>query len=110
MLDAQGVLRVSSGPLAAPNVNFADREYFKKLSERDIGTYIGQRVHSRITDGDRINMARRRTTVDGKFDGILIVNVRPDTAFLDVWAHEPRGTVTSLVREDSSFLARYPKP
>jgi two-component system NtrC family sensor kinase len=110
LLDAKGFIRVGTMPLPNPAPNFADRGYFIALRDHDRGTYIGERVHSRLERSDELNIVQRRTTADGTFDGVLAVGVRPATAFLDFWGKGPKGTNTALIRADGGVLARFPKP
>jgi len=95
----------------SPPPNFADRDYFNRLRERDEAAIVGERVHSRVLEGDVLNIARRRSTADGVFDGVLQINVRPEQAFLSFWrSAAPPGTVEALVRTDGLYLARLPHP
>jgi signal transduction histidine kinase len=110
MLDAAGFIRVSSFQMPSPPPNFADRNFFIQIRDNHRADYISERVHSRIELGDKINFVRRRTTFDGRFDGVLLVNAKPSTAFDEFWHKGPPGSATGLIREDGRFLARYPDP
>ena len=111
LIDADGTIRVSTFFAPTPRPEIRNRDYFKILSARDDGIVIGERVASRLANGDVLNIARRIGTEDGSFRGILVLSTRPSQAFLDFWEKAiPPGAIAALLRGDGMFLARLPRP
>jgi two-component system NtrC family sensor kinase len=92
-----------------PNLNNADRDYFRAQVDRDAGTYIGDIIKARIGDHTFFVVSRRRPDRDGQFNGVVAVTV-PPTALRDFYARIGEGTALSagLIRADGTFLARHP--
>jgi signal transduction histidine kinase len=110
ILDAQGYVRVGTSRMPTPAPNYADRGYFIELRAHFAGRMSFERVHFRLNASDKINIARRRSSPDGTFDGVLAVNISPAVAFLDFWRSGPPDTFTALNRDDGRYLVRFPKP
>ncbi len=111
LLDSSGAIRISTFSVPNPPPNFSDRDYFVHLQANDDGMVVGERVHSRVEEGDVLNFARRLSTPDKSFKGVALVNVRPAEAFLNFWgATVPPDTTVVLARTDGRFLARFPHP
>ena len=109
LADSSGRIRNGSEPLPPSPVSIADRDYFKTLRERDVGTAVGHLVEGRIIPGWNFNTARRRQGSGNDFDGVVIVTVYANY-FSDFWnqsSPQPE-TVVALVRNDGQFLARAP--
>ena len=108
--DARGL--ASSDFFPAPASSFVpDRDYFVALKERDTGIFIGQPVPGRSQSGLFFNIAQRRSSADGSFDGLIVTSIRPEyfAAFYRALITSPQDS-TSLVREDGVILARGPDP
>lgn len=110
LADSSGKIRNASQPLPESPVSVADRDYFKTLRERDVGTAIGDLVQARVMKGWNFNTARRRVSSGAAFDGIVIVTLF-ESYFSDFWKRGVSGadTVVALMRRDGKFLARTPR-
>ena len=110
VFDASGHSLVNSLEYPAPYQQFADRDYFKAHTERDIGTYVGQVLRPRPPYGGApfFGVSARRVSPDGSFTGVIQASVLPEY-FEGFYAKIGRtGSYYSLVREDGLLLARYP--
>lgn len=113
LIDPQGRGRASSRFFPAPDTSrVADRDYFQALSERDSGTYLGEpRPGRTVANRVFLNVARRRSSGGGAFDGVIVASLDP-TYFAEAFkslALGP-GDSISLIREDGTALARGPEP
>jgi signal transduction histidine kinase len=108
LIDPAGIVRNSSAVFPLPPISVADRDYFIALLERDTGIYIGRVVRGRVLVEDIFNVAQRRVSASGKFDGVVVVSASP-TYFTDFWktiAHQSGSSI--LIRKDGAVLAREP--
>ena len=109
LADASGVVRNASKPLPSSPVRVDDRDYFRALREADVGVFIGQIVTGHVTKILDFNVALRRKSKTGDFDGVLIITVTPEY-FSQFWnkvaGHSDFGA--ALVRSDGMILARAP--
>jgi two-component system NtrC family sensor kinase len=94
-----------------PDANFADRDYFKAQADQDAGTYVSdvRTPNLSIVGSDFFDLSRRLVGRDGNFKGVIAVAVRP-AYFEDFYGliGQTPGSLFALVREDGSYLARYP--
>jgi two-component system NtrC family sensor kinase len=94
-----------------PDVNFADRDYFKAQADKDAGTYVSDvRTPNLASVGrDFFDLSRRLQSPNKSFKGVIAVAVRPKY-FEDFYTliGQTRGSFYSLVRDDGAILARYP--
>ncbi|MBV8652600.1 MAG: hybrid sensor histidine kinase/response regulator [Alphaproteobacteria bacterium] len=109
LVDPSGDIRAASRTLPASPVSVADRTYFKTLRERDIGTFISQVGEGRVLGGFNFNVARRRSSATGTFDGVVAVSVTP-SYFTDFWrkTKPSADSVVELLQSDGAILARDP--
>ena len=106
--DADGRVRAGSQPWD-PTVSIAEREWFQAQRERDAGTFISGVFEGKATRVSSFAVSRRRTTPDGRFDGIIHVALSPDYFRHFFQEAAPRApSVAALVREDGEILARSP--
>jgi signal transduction histidine kinase/ActR/RegA family two-component response regulator len=107
MLDGTGRTFVSSRRFPMPVIDSTDREYFRALKADD-ALHISAPATGRLS-GDRFfTIARRRTSADGGFDGVIAVSVNPEY-FEKFFASLVNPTeAASLVRSDGALLARHP--
>jgi hypothetical protein len=76
LVDPQGRRWASSRRFPMPEVDGSDRDYFQALRSRD-ALYISQTTTGRL-QGDRFfAVARRRSSPNGQFDGVIGVSVDP---------------------------------
>ncbi len=113
IVGADGWLRVST--LGSPPVQQDQSllDYFKVLSASDSGTYIGQVMTAPGRARPSFNVARRRRTENGVFDGIIVASVPPsyfDSFYSRIVGAAAQGTAMSLIRSDGTLLVRYPAP
>jgi two-component sensor histidine kinase len=80
IVDRRGVPFALSDRFPAPETPLADRPWFRAHSEEGSKTHIGSALFSRIT-GEMLFTFSRRLDVDGRFDGVVQVAMRP--AFLE---------------------------
>src|SRR5208337_1755294 len=94
-------------------VNFSDRDYFRAQRERDAGTYVSDMRSPRLPgiSTDFFDLSRRLESLDGSFNGVIAVAVRPGY-FEDFYGliGQASGSFFALVRGDGAYLARYPVP
>jgi diguanylate cyclase (GGDEF)-like protein len=109
-IDAHGNLVNFSRFWPIPPVNVADRDYFTALSAAGSpGIFIGEPVPNRGSGAWTITIARKVTSADGNFLGLLLGAIRLDyfeLLYRGV-AHRP-GSSFALLRRDGILLARYP--
>lgn len=113
IMDGDGHPLVSSNFAPVPQgLKFSDREYFKVHEKADDhGTYVSRVMHPRMRGIGSyfFAMTQRRPSPDKKFNGIVSIAVLPgyfETFYGRMDMNE--GSYFALVREDGSFLARYP--
>lgn len=109
LLDRDGRIRMTSLGGTPANLDRADRDYFLVHREQAIGTYISTPFTSDILSERLIALSKRRSTSDGRFDGVIVVVV-PVTYFTQFWERfaPTIGHVIPLVRADGHVIARYP--
>jgi PAS domain S-box-containing protein len=111
LADAAGIIRNASEQLPAAPVNVADRDYFRALcgaAANDL--FIGQIISGRVMKGLSFNIAHRRVSRTGMFDGVIIVTVFPEY-FSSFWNKATHGEniASALIRSDGMILARAPR-
>jgi two-component system, NtrC family, sensor kinase len=106
LLDATGLVRMTSAEYPAPPTTVADVEVFQDQWDGAGGSFVGVRD---TTAGRFITLNRRRSTVDGSFDGTIHV-AAPLSVFTDFWSQftPTVAHVVPLVRADGLVIARYP--
>jgi two-component system NtrC family sensor kinase len=110
LVDPEGTVRNSSPAFPMPPVEVADRDYYRALRAGDAGTFIGQMVRGRLITELNFNVARRRETSTGGFDGLVVVSAY-QKHLADFWhrVSSRPDSVTALVRGDGMVLARQPE-
>lgn len=106
--DANGHVRAGSQPWD-PNVLIDEREWFQAQRGRDAGTYISAAFQGKATGKSSFAISRRRSTLDGHFDGIIHIALSPEyfSRFFQE-AAPPGPHAAALTRVDGSILARSP--
>jgi len=111
VFDAQGHTLVNSLVYPAPQIIFADRDYFQAHVASDIGTFIGAVLSPRTPyqGPSFFGVSRRRSSADGGFAGVVQASVLPEY-FESFYARIGReaGSYFSLRLGDGSTLARFP--
>ena len=111
VFDANGHALVNSLVVPAPEIDFADRNYFKAHISRDVGIYIGDTLKPRppYQGAAFFGVSRRRSNEDGSFAGVIQASVLPEY-FENFYARigsEP-GSFFALGLTDGTVLARFP--
>jgi signal transduction histidine kinase/ActR/RegA family two-component response regulator len=109
LLDSGGRTSATSRAFPAPAVNGADREYFQSQLKADV-LHVSQPAKSRIAEDRFFAVSRRRSSADGKFDGLIAVSVNPayfEAFYADLLA-TPRDAA-GLARMDGAILVRHPR-
>ncbi len=111
VIDEKGNALVSSAlyPLPAES-SYADRDYFYALREQDRGIYIGEIFKPRVRVAEPVfSVSRRLHPQKSGFSGVTEASISP-RIFQDFFTQLSPGPESyyALVREDGSFLARYP--
>jgi two-component system, NtrC family, sensor kinase len=109
LVDRWGMVRCSSAIFPVPTIDLADQDYFVGLRERDVGLFVGQPVHGRVFTADVFNVAQRRSSDSGQFDGIIVVSALP-SYFVNFWkaVSGTDGATEFLARRDGTLLAHNP--
>lgn len=94
-----------------PDLNNADRDYFRAQLDADRGTYFSGNVRARLGNQSFFVASLRRQTTDGAFDGVLAVTI-PPAPLNAFYSKLDRNTSLSigLFRSDGVPLARWPEP
>jgi two-component system NtrC family sensor kinase len=109
--DVQGFATANSSSLPAPrDRNFANEDYFQVHLAKDAGTYFGG-LHSSFSGNPPYFTISRRIEKDGAFAGVLEISMIPGDfyTFYDRLAYT-EGLQFALIRDDGTFLVRYPVP
>jgi two-component system, NtrC family, sensor kinase len=127
IFDAHGRALANSLEFPAPNIDFADRDYFKALvtdgvtdqtpdrvtghAAGDGELFIGQVVAPRppYPGAPFFSVSRRRRHDDGSFAGVIQASVLPQY-FANFYQRlgRDKGSFFALVRADGAVLARFP--
>jgi diguanylate cyclase (GGDEF)-like protein/PAS domain S-box-containing protein len=112
MIDREGKLINFSRFWPIPQVNVADRDYFKALrADPQLTSFISEPAVNRGTGTWTIYLARKFTGRDGEFLGLVLGAISLDyiEAF---YANVARGPDDQIVlrRGDGTLLAQYPRP
>ncbi len=112
LADRDGRIRMSERhfPSKGPPRFVGDRDYFiaAKNGTSD-SIYVGRLVPGRSSSRLAFRVARRRSSADGSFDGIIVVGLTPKyfEEFFGKIIMEPAGAIT-ISRADGMILARNP--
>jgi diguanylate cyclase (GGDEF)-like protein len=108
--DADGTLINSSVVPVVPQVNIADRDYYKALkSSADVNDCEIEMVRSRFSGGWRTVVARRVTGLHGEFLGVVSRAISPEK-FEEFFSKVAlgAGSAISMNHHDGTLIARYP--
>ena len=111
MIDSDAKLINFSRYWPIPAVNVSDRDYFKALrDDASRKTFISRPVQNRGTGTWNIYVARRVNGTAGEFSGLILAAMSLDY-FEDFYKSTSlgEGSAESLLRDDGTLLARYPK-
>ncbi len=103
----QGVTVVGSRMFPSPMPDITHREHFITLRDGDPGIVISRAFQESVTKQTVFAIARRRTTADGRFDGLVAVSVRADLLLRLYREVAPKlNHSVGLIRKDGVFLVR----
>jgi signal transduction histidine kinase/DNA-binding NarL/FixJ family response regulator/HPt (histidine-containing phosphotransfer) domain-containing protein len=111
MINADGKLLNFSRYWPIPDVNVSDRDYYRALRDSKTElTFVGQPVQNRGTGTWNIYIARRVNALKGEFAGLVLAAMSLQY-FEDFYQSVSlgEGSAESLLREDGTLLARYPR-
>lgn len=91
-------------------LNVADRDFFVFHRDGGRGLFVSAPSIGRVTNEPFFDTSRRRPDVDGRFNGIVHVSLRPEyfTRLYADLAQAELGLAVSLLRRDGLLLARWP--
>jgi two-component system NtrC family sensor kinase len=80
VFDAQGRAVVNSLIYPAPDISFADRDYFQAHIASDVGTFISAVLTPRTPyqGASFFGVSRRRSSADGAFAGVIQASLLPE--------------------------------
>lgn len=109
IIDADGYLAYSNLAPATNRVFLGEREHFRVHKDRDVDQlFISRPVKGKVSGKWSIQFTRRIMR-DGRFAGVLVISVSPDTfgAFREKLGLGS-GAIVTMVRETGDILARSP--
>lgn len=108
LLDPRGQAFISSRRFPMPRIDASDRDYFHALRQRE-ELYVSRPARGGLNNDPFFTIARRRSSADAKFDGLIAVSVNP--AYFESFYATLRATsqdTIGLVRADGTVLVRNP--
>lgn len=110
-IDARGKIVESLDGRDYPNVNLADRDYFRAQERsRSVGMYISDPFRSRVNEGQyAIGLSRRVNDYDGAFGGVVLLTLRL-AYFQQLFSRIDVGSrgAVFIMLDDGMLLARKP--
>ncbi|MDZ5646428.1 sensor histidine kinase [Nitrospirillum sp. BR 11828] len=109
VVDPTGIVRVNTMQWPTPALDVSDREYFRAQLKPGAGIYIGQQLRGRLSGQPFLPISQRMQTLDGRFNGVAQLSLRPDyfiSFYRSLFAGEPKTML--LIREDGALLLREP--
>jgi two-component system, sensor histidine kinase PdtaS len=107
LIDGEGLLRASSGGMAAGSANFADEPWFVGLREGAEDVTVGRRRDGGWGE-DLFTINFRRGIRDAPFNGLIQIAVSPRYFEKFYASTYPNQGVIALVHSDGGLLMRYP--
>jgi PAS domain S-box-containing protein len=111
LISDQGKLINLSRTWPAPEIDVTDRDYYRALkNDASLKSFVGEPVRNRGTGNWTIYLARRLSSPDGHFMGILLgaVAIKSYEEYFQSIALQD-GSAVALLRDDGLLLARYPQ-
>ncbi|QBQ99400.1 sensor domain-containing diguanylate cyclase [Paraburkholderia pallida] len=110
-VDAHGQIVESADGRDYPNINLADRDYFRaQQRSRSVGMYISDPFRSRVNEGQyAIGLSRRVNDYDGAFGGVVLLTLRL-AYFQQLFDRIDAGRhgAVFIMLDDGTLLARKP--
>src|SRR2546429_573328 len=76
-LAPDGTMATSSRVFPVPPIDLSDRDYFIALRDGYQGAFISKVYRGRATGTDQFDFARRRSSSDGTFNGVIDISDSP---------------------------------
>ncbi len=109
VFDANGRFLNSSERWPVPSLDLSDRKFFRSLKSQANGApVLIQLVDSRVAKGSAIVIARRITSANGDFLGMVTRNISPERFEMFFSTILLPDSALALLHRDGSLLARYP--
>lgn len=109
IFDADGHFLNSSERWPVPDVTLSDRSFFKTFKlEANSPPVLIQRVDSRLSKGSTIVVARKVSSSDGLFLGMVTRSISPEKFEAFFSAILLPDSALAMLHQDGSLLARYP--
>ncbi len=107
LADAAGIVRASSSRFPVDRaISAADRDYFIEAKRESTGVHIGETVKGKLAGRVAFHVARRRSSADNSFDGVIVVALSPryiEQFYADIGG-APSDSIC-LMRTDGAVLA-----
>jgi two-component system NtrC family sensor kinase len=105
-----GTMATSSRVFPVPPIDLSDRDYFTALRDGYLGAFISKIYRGRSTGIDQFNFARRRSSTNGTFNGVIDISDSP--RYFEEAFGETGNDAASVVlaRADGEELAYHPTP
>ena len=111
VVDRHGFGSFTTRAFPSPVVDFSDRDYYFEQRRANQGLYVGQSYVGKISSDQIFNFSIRRTSEDGRFDGVIGVS-----AYVHYFEKYYRsigvlddGFAIALVKDDGNILVRSPR-
>ena len=109
LVDQHGDLVLTSRNFPAPRTNMTDREHFQVQIQADAGPFLSRLLSSQTTGRPAIYMSRRINDEGGRFRGMAVAVINPDSFYSFYAALRPELPITvDVFRSDLAILLRYP--
>jgi signal transduction histidine kinase len=111
VVDSAGNNPLTTRVFPPTDLNFSDRDYFYEHKDADRGVYIGRNYIGKISQGPIFNMSIRRSTPDGRFDGVIGISgfVEYFMSFYATAGIQDDRYAVVLLRDDGAAIVRYPR-
>ena len=105
-----GLVVNSSNAFPTHPLSAADRPYFSVFRDGYQATFVSKVYRGRVTGIDQFAVARRRSSPDGNFNGVIVASGSP--AYFEKLYQRlgDEGASIVLARDDGEELASYPAP
>ena len=107
LADAAGIVRASSSYFPVNKaISVADRDYFLEAKRGSAGVHIGETVKGKLAGRVAFHVARRRSSADNSFDGVIVIALSPryiEQFYADIGG-APSDSIC-LMRTDGAVLA-----
>jgi len=110
VVDRDGFGPFTTRTFQSPVYDFSDRDYYYAQRRANHGLYVGQSYMGKISKDHIFNFSIRRTSDDGRFDGVIGVSAYVtyfENYYRSIGLPEDHFAI-ALVRDDGNILVRYP--